>query len=151
MAPKIDTWIILCCSLHNSVGKEKVEWCINRRRRIGHRQLSVGDVRGKVRDDVEWHFGSPYVRLTALSARNTAPIEGTVISVSADRLIDENSGQPYYLARIWLTGDLAGQLNGETLYPGMPAEVMIVTGARTALEYIFQPISDSLNRSFRQQ
>ena len=91
------------------------------------------------------------VRLTAFSMRNTVPVEGTVISVSADRLIDERSGQSYYLARIWLTGELAGEFGGVKLYPGMPAEVMIVTGAQTALEYIFRPISDSLNRSFREQ
>ncbi len=91
------------------------------------------------------------VRLTAFSMRNTVPVEGTVISVSADRLIDERSGQSYYLARIWLTGELAGEFGGVKLYPGMPAEVMIVTGTRTAREYVFKPISDSLNRSFREQ
>ncbi len=91
------------------------------------------------------------VRLTAFSMRNTVPVEGTVISVSADRLIDDRSGQSYYLARIWLTGELAGEFGGVKLYPGMPAEVMIVTGAQTALEYIFRPISASLNRSFREQ
>jgi hypothetical protein len=33
----------------------------------------------------------------------------------------------------------------------MPAEVMIVTGAHSALGYIFNPISSSLNRAFREQ
>jgi len=53
--------------------------------------------------------------------------------------------------RIDLIGDVAKELDGAKLYPGMPAEVMIATGARTALEYIFKPISSSLNRAFRQQ
>ena len=91
------------------------------------------------------------VRLSAFSTRSTVPIEGRVTSVSADRLADQRTGQPYYLVRIDLTGDVAKELDGAKLYPGMPAEVMIATGARTALEYIFKPISSSLNRAFRQQ
>jgi len=36
------------------------------------------------------------------------------------------------------------------LYPGMQAEVMIVTGERTVLDYIFRPLSQSLGRAFRE-
>jgi hypothetical protein len=32
----------------------------------------------------------------------------------------------------------------------MPAEVMIVTGARTALQYLIRPVSRSLDRAFRE-
>jgi len=91
------------------------------------------------------------VRLTAFSMRNAKPVAGRVTSVSADRLIDERTGQAYYRARIELTEDPAKAFKGAALYPGMPAEVMIVTGARSALAYIFNPISSSLNRAFRQQ
>ncbi len=91
------------------------------------------------------------VRLTAFSMRNTKPIAGRVMSVSADRLIDERTGQAYYRVRIELIEDPAKAFEGATLYPGMPAEVMIVTGAQSALGYIFNPISSSLNRAFREQ
>ncbi len=91
------------------------------------------------------------VRLTAFSMRNAKPVAGRVVSVSADRLIDERTGQAYYRARIELTEDPAKAFEGATLYPGMPAEVMIVTGSRSALGYIFNPISSSLNRAFREQ
>jgi HlyD family type I secretion membrane fusion protein len=91
------------------------------------------------------------VQITAFSMRNAKPLKGRVTSVSADSLIDERTGQAYYRARIELTEDPSQAFAGATLYPGMPAEVMIVTGARTALEYIFKPISSSLNRAFREQ
>ncbi len=91
------------------------------------------------------------VRLTAFSMRNAKPVAGRVMSVSADRLIDERTGQAYYRARIELIEDPAKAFEGAVLYPGMPAEVMIVTGARSALGYIFNPISSSLNRAFREQ
>jgi hypothetical protein len=33
----------------------------------------------------------------------------------------------------------------------MPAEVMIITGRQTALDYIIAPIKDSFSRAFRGQ
>jgi HlyD family type I secretion membrane fusion protein len=90
------------------------------------------------------------VRLTALTQRNLAPLEGRVTRVSADRLIDQRTGAAYFLARVELVADGAGQVDGERLYPGMQAEVMIVTGARTTLDYLSRPIVDSFNRAFRE-
>lgn len=90
------------------------------------------------------------VRLTALTQRNLAPLEGRVTTVSADRLTDQRTGADYFLARVELDGDQAGRLGGERLYPGMQAEVMIVTGARTTLDYLSRPIVDSFNRAFRE-
>jgi len=37
-----------------------------------------------------------------------------------------------------------------TLVPGMPAEVMIKTGDRTALSYLVKPLSDQILRAFRE-
>lgn len=91
------------------------------------------------------------IRLIAFNQRYVTPIDGHVVWVSADRLTDERSGQPYYLARVELARDAATALTDQTLFPGMQAEVMIVTGARTALEYFFRPILESMNRAFREQ
>lgn len=90
------------------------------------------------------------VRLTAFSQRNRQPLEGKVTSVSADSLTDEVTGAPYYLARVELP-DFAGTdyADGE-LYPGMQAEVMIQVGARSPLDYLVQPIRESMNRALRE-
>ncbi len=90
------------------------------------------------------------VRLTALAQRNLAPLEGRVTTVSADRLTDQRTGVDYFLARVELDDDQAAALGDERLYPGMQAEVMIVTGARTTLDYLSQPIVESFNRAFRE-
>ena len=96
------------------------------------------------------HAGLPaQVRLTAFNQRNLAPIEGKVLTLSADRLTDKRSGVPYFLARVILVEDLAKDL-AVALYPGMQAEVMIVTGERTVLDYVFRPLSQSLGRAFRE-
>ena len=96
------------------------------------------------------HAGLPaQVRLTAFNQRNLSPIDGKVLTVSADRLTDERSGVPYFLARVVLVEDLSKDL-AVALYPGMQAEVMIVTGERTVLDYIFRPLARSLGRAFRE-
>ena len=74
-----------------------------------------------------------------------------VLSVSADRIEDERSGESYYLARIELTEDPGPALDGGSLYPGMPAEVMIVTGSRTALDYLLEPLTRTIQRSMREK
>ncbi|MEE8332679.1 MAG: HlyD family type I secretion periplasmic adaptor subunit [Alphaproteobacteria bacterium] len=91
------------------------------------------------------------VRFTAFSQRSLPPVAGKVVSVSADRLIDETTKGVYYLARVELTENISDKLKGATLHPGMQTEVMIVTGHRTALSYFFKPVTDSFNRAFREQ
>jgi membrane fusion protein, epimerase transport system len=89
------------------------------------------------------------VRLTALNQRHTPTLTGKVDQVSADRLEDERSGQPYYLTRVALD-DHQPELEGLALHPGMPAEVMIVTGERTTIDYLLKPISASFERALRE-
>lgn len=88
-----------------------------------------------------------HVRLTAYSSRNMQPLEGRVNTVSADRLTDPVTTNPYFLARIELNGKLPADME---LYPGMQAEVMVITGERTLMEYMTQPIRESFNRALRE-
>jgi multidrug efflux pump subunit AcrA (membrane-fusion protein) len=47
-------------------------------------------------------------------------------------------------------GQLAALEPPLELTPGMPAEVYITTGERTALDYLLGPFYDSLRRAFRE-
>jgi epimerase transport system membrane fusion protein len=75
-------------------------------------------------------------------------ITGEVINLSADRIVDEQTGMPYYLARVAVTEEGRANLGDLILLPGMPAEVFITTGSRTFLQYLFKPFSNALARSF---
>lgn len=91
------------------------------------------------------------VVLSAYKQRNMPRIHGLVRTVSADSLTDEATGQPYFLARVEVPPEELEPLDDDIrLAPGMPAEVMIMTGERTALEYIIQPVLDTFRRSFRE-
>ncbi len=90
------------------------------------------------------------VRLTALPHLRTPTLEGTVAQVSADRLTDPRTGIGFYEARVALDLEQAAA-HGEALQPGMPAEVLIVTGRRAALDYLLEPLAVSLWRSMREE
>ena len=90
------------------------------------------------------------IRLTAYTQRNFVPINGRVTSVSADRLTDDKTNAAYYKARVVVTDDPVKVMRATPLYPGMQAEVMIVTGERTMLDYFFRPLINSFHRAFRE-
>ncbi|RWM26698.1 HlyD family type I secretion periplasmic adaptor subunit [Mesorhizobium sp.] len=90
------------------------------------------------------------VVLTAYPSRHLPQIHGLLTSVSADRLTDEKTGEPYFLAKVKVDAADLGQLHDIRLSPGMPAEVMILTGEHTLLDYMLAPVEASLTRTFRE-
>ena len=96
------------------------------------------------------HAGlSARVRISVFRVAENPILPGTVQTISADALVDEQTGASFYLARITLN-DLSELPEDAVLQPGMPAEVMIVTGERTALDYLVEPIRITLNRALRE-
>lgn len=91
------------------------------------------------------------VRLTAYQQRLLPLIHGEVVRVSADRLTDPRTNNPYYVVSVRpdMT-ELAG-LPEVHLYPGMPATVTIPTESRTAFDYLVGPLTASFNKAFRQK
>jgi len=97
------------------------------------------------------HAGLPAkVVLSAFKSRTTPQLDGTVLRVSADALTDERTGQTYYSARVAVDAAQLGALKEVRLQPGMPAETLIVTGERTLLTYLMQPVEDSFRKAFRE-
>lgn len=74
-------------------------------------------------------------------------VSGTLVKLSADRVIAENDEHAYYAAEIKLLSEDLRLLDGQVLTPGMPAEVLIKTGERTLLGYITSPMSRIFSRS----
>ena len=90
------------------------------------------------------------LRLSALDARTTPEVGATVTYVSADRLVDATSREPYYAARLRIDDVLPLGVARERIQPGMPVETFIATEDRTFLQYLVRPITDSFQRSFRE-
>lgn len=87
------------------------------------------------------------IRFSAFQTKTTPVIEAVVTKVSADRLIDEETGAPYYAATVEVTEEGYRTLGDLNLVAGMPADVLIKTGERSFLQYLTQPARDAMARS----
>lgn len=88
--------------------------------------------------------------LNAFKSRTTPQLDATVLRVSADVLADDRNGQHYYLARVAVDATELAALDHVHLQPGLPVDTLIVTGERTVLGYLLQPLEDSFRKAFRE-
>ncbi|WP_407976478.1 HlyD family type I secretion periplasmic adaptor subunit [Brucella pseudogrignonensis] len=91
------------------------------------------------------------IRLSAFSQRTTPELKGSINRIGAELTSDEKSGLSWYLVRIGINAAELSRLDGLKLLAGMPAEVLIQTGKRTALSYLTKPFIDQLNRAFKEK
>lgn len=94
---------------------------------------------------------STQVRFNAFKQRTTPTLKGHVALISADVLSEPRIPEPYYAVSIEVDTSELSRLGEVKLQPGMPADVMIETGHRTALAYLIQPIAETINRAWREQ
>jgi HlyD family type I secretion membrane fusion protein len=89
-------------------------------------------------------------RVTAFKSWMTPQLDGEVVSVSADLKTDQDTGAPYYEVRVMIPSSELIKLGAREIIPGMPIEVFIYSGrSRTTLDYLFEPIGESLFRGAR--
>jgi HlyD family type I secretion membrane fusion protein len=91
------------------------------------------------------------VRLTGYKQRLLPVIHGRVSEVSADRLIDSRTGQPYFSVLVRVSRAPLKDYDGVRLMPGIPVEVALKTGSRTVLQYLAEPITDIMRRGMREK
>jgi HlyD family secretion protein len=121
----------------------------------GQELIVEAQVRPQDADDLE-PGQVTQVRITAFGGRNLPIVHGEVRQVSADRFVDDRSGNAYFLAQIAvppaelsrLTDERAG---GRRLRAGLPAQVIFPTRKRTALQYLLEPLNQTLWRSLREE
>jgi membrane fusion protein, epimerase transport system len=90
------------------------------------------------------------VRFPAYPARTVPLMNGELRHVAADRSTDVATGQPYYLAQIAMTLQTSAVAQDMLLRPGMSAEIFLLTHERTPLQYLIEPIRNSMRRALRQ-
>ncbi|MEM6659584.1 MAG: HlyD family type I secretion periplasmic adaptor subunit [Pseudomonadota bacterium] len=112
-------------------------------------QPLVVEARVNIADIDKLHIGQlSRVRLSAFDQGDVPEANGRIIDISADSLEDDRTGQFHYLARIRLDQTQTDDIAALDLVPGMPADIFINTGERTALSYLAQPLSERLARTF---
>jgi len=91
----------------------------------------------RVDDDVR-------IRLSAYDSAKYGSVDGRVLRISPDAVVDErNQGASHFLVDVAIEGDLVLEETGVavTFIPGMTATVDVLSGKRTVLEYIWQPMA----------
>lgn len=91
------------------------------------------------------------VRLTAYKVRRHFTLKGHVRQVSSDTFKDEKSGLSYYKLQVEIPDTELQGVDKMTLIPGMLAQVEVVTGERTALRYLLDPVVDSMHRAMKEK
>jgi multidrug efflux pump subunit AcrA (membrane-fusion protein) len=92
------------------------------------------------------------VRLKAFQQRTTPLVAGKLEYVSADALTDPRTPQqPYYLARVSIDDKALQAANVGVLQAGMPVEVYLRSHSRSAMAYLLDPVTQSLDRAFRER
>jgi HlyD family secretion protein len=90
------------------------------------------------------------VRLTAYKAHRVPVVSGHLTYVGADRQMDANN-LPVFLVRAELDPGVLRDKPGIVLMPGMPADILIVNGARSVLDFLISPITDSIGRAMKEE
>ena len=97
------------------------------------------------------HDGSEAdIRLTAYKQRTTPLVQGSVVYVSGDRMVDEQTKQPYYVVHVDVSAASLARGGNLTLQAGMPAEVYIRTDERSTFDYLTAPVTSYLRRAMRE-
>jgi len=84
------------------------------------------------------------IRLSAYDSAKYGSVDGRVLRISPDAVVEEgNEGVSHYLVDVAIEGELTLEGADEPVkfIPGMTASVDVLSGKRTVLEYIWQPIS----------
>ena len=90
------------------------------------------------------------IRLLAVPASTRPSLSGVVQTISADRVVDDRSGQSYYALRVALDAQQVADARID-LSAGMPVQVVIPTTGRTLIDYLTSPLLDEVSGAFRER
>jgi len=89
------------------------------------------------------------VRFTSFQSTVVPIILGRLKSVSRDRILDDVTHQPYFLANV-VADDIPETIRNR-LVAGMPADLVFPTGERTVLTYLVRPLRDRMSMALREK
>jgi HlyD family secretion protein len=116
-----------------------------------HDQLEIeARMRPEDADDISAGL-STKVDLSAYKARRLPMLTGKITYVSPDSILDQRTGQPYFLIHVSVDRSILKEYPEAKIMPGMPVNVEVQTGARTALEYFLEPIRDVMHHGMREK
>lgn len=130
-------------------GQTLLEIVPDTRKLVIQAQVSPSDA-----DDV-YQGQKAQIRFLSVHDKTLPMLEGTVRTISADRLNDEKSGVSYFVAEVEVAPSeldkVRAVLGQGQLRPGLPVEAVLAARKRTALQYLLEPLTANFWRSLREQ
>lgn len=112
----------------------------------------VVEARVRPEDMGRVHLGqTARLRLTAFNALTTPMVQGQVSYVSADRMVDRNTQQAWYVVHVEADPQSLRAAGAVRLQAGMPAQMFLEGEARTPLQYLLEPVTLLLQRAGRER
>jgi len=93
------------------------------------------------------------VKITAYDFSIYGGLDARLVDISADTIKDEiNRGQTFYRVRVRTNRNYLGKTNRRLpIIPGMVAQVEIMTGKKTVLDYLLKPILKARTQALRER
>jgi len=93
------------------------------------------------------------VAITAYDRAVYGTLDGRVVGISPDAIMDEQTGMTYYLIRVRTSSNVLRDPRGRPMPigAGMVAEVDVIGDTRTVLQYILSPITKLGETALREQ
>lgn len=91
------------------------------------------------------------LRFSAFNQTTTPELRGRVTQRAEELTKEPQTGNAYYTARIKIEDAERTKAAKMHLVSGMPVEGFIETSQRTALSFLMKPVTDQINRAFREE
>ena len=92
------------------------------------------------------------IKVTAYDFSIFGGLGGKVSNITADSLVDQNTGEPYYQVRVSTdSSELEKDGKSFSIIPGMICTVEIMTGRKTILSYLLKPINKARDEALRER
>lgn len=89
------------------------------------------------------------IKISSFKIDEFPEFQGVVASISADSFENPDTLEEYYIARIAIPEDALNERQIAKIKPGMPTEVLIVTGESTPLQYLIDPLLSAFRTAWR--
>ncbi|WP_133707202.1 HlyD family type I secretion periplasmic adaptor subunit [Rhizobium sp. BK313] len=105
------------------------------------------------RDVAFVRVGQPAViKISAYDFSIFGALDGTVVNVSADSLVDKDKNETYYVVRIKTDkSELERDGKRNPIIPGMVASAEIITGRKAILAYLMKPINKARSEALTER
>lgn len=105
---------------------------------VGESLMIIAEIKTSDRARI-WIGQKVSVSISAFDFSRYGALEGTLVAISPDSFVNEN-GVSYYEVKVITKKAAFGK--DEIVLPGMSADINILTGKKTIMEYILKPLKD---------